>query len=168
MGFLRRKRKASPNQDIALNITSMADIFTILLVFLLKSYATASIEISPSNGTSLPIAEGLDTTVEALKIEITQNAVLIEGKPTVTLSNYQFQASDRESNGASKNLIKNFAQSRKLQRTIASQNKDVQEDSKIIVLADRKVPYSTLKVVLTSAALNGYTDFKLAVVRKGD
>ena len=37
--------------------------------------------------------------------------------------------------------------------------------SPIIVIADQRAPYSTVKSVLASAALNGYTDFKLAVVR---
>jgi hypothetical protein len=48
---------------------------------------------------------------------------------------------------------------------IAKANTDVKVDSKVVVIADQRVPYITIKSVLASAAVQGYTDFKLAVVR---
>jgi biopolymer transport protein ExbD len=41
----------------------------------------------------------------------------------------------------------------------------VKVDPKILVIADQRAPYQTIKSVLASAAVHGYTDFKLAVVK---
>jgi hypothetical protein len=54
---------------------------------------------------------------------------------------------------------------KKRQELIAKSNSDVKTDGKILVVADSRVPYVTLKSVLASAALQGFTDFKLVVAR---
>src|SRR5215210_3114047 len=96
---MRRKRRFLPhgnhgNEDVALQITSMADIFTILLVFLLKSYSAGVVGVSPDKNVQLPVAKGGDQAVEALKVEVSNGSVLVEGKPVARLSNYEFQGND--------------------------------------------------------------------------
>lgn len=160
------KRKAQ-NEEMALQITAMADIFTVLLVFLLKSYATSALEINPSQGMQIPQASAPETSFEALKVEISEKAVSVEGQPAVELQAFRFNNSDLQANGVSNTLSKALEKERQRQLLIAKANTDVKVDAKIIVVADQRVPYATVKSVLASAALNGYTDFKLAVV-KGD
>jgi biopolymer transport protein ExbD len=153
---------------MTLQITSMADIFTILLVFLLKSYSASATNIAPSAGMHLPQAVGQDQMVEALKVEISEDAVQVEGQPVATLEHFQFKADDLKDGGMlSKSLTAALERERKRQLMIAASNSDVKVDPKIIVVADHKVPYQTVKSVLASAATQGYTDFKLAVF-KGD
>jgi hypothetical protein len=53
--FLKRR---APHEEMSLQITSMADIFMILLVFLLKSLSSGTIQIAPSKGLQLPISAG--------------------------------------------------------------------------------------------------------------
>jgi biopolymer transport protein ExbD len=154
------------SEEMSLQITSMADIFTILLVFLLKSYSTSALAISPSKGLELPQAQASDEQVEALKVMVSESSVEVEGQPAATLEHFTFDSKDIQ-NGASVSLNEALEKARKRQLLIAQSNTDVKVDSKIIVVADQHAPYSTLKTVLASAALQGYTDFKLAVV-KGD
>jgi biopolymer transport protein ExbD len=154
-----------PNEEMALQITSMADIFTILLVFLLKSYTTSAMTINPSAGVQLPNAQIGEANIDALKIEVSDSGVQIEGKSIATLTHFEFDKQDLEPNGSSLSLNGALEKERKRQVLIAQSNTDVKVDSKIIVVADQHVPYQTLKTVLASAALQGYTDFKLAVVR---
>ena len=154
-----------PNEEMALQITSMADIFTILLVFLLKSYTTSAMTINPSAGVQLPNAQIGEANIDALKIEVSDSGVQIEGKSIATLTHFEFDKQDLQPNGSSLSLNGALEMERKRQVLIAQSNTDVKVDSKIIVVADQHVPYQTLKTVLASAALQGYTDFKLAVVR---
>ncbi len=160
----KHKARSAGNEDVALQITSMADIFTILLVFLLKSYATGSITPTSPN-LMLPDAQAQDSSSEALKVEVTQGGVQIEGQPATGLNNYAFDKTDIQANGTSKALSAALDKQRQKQLLIAKANPSVKVDPKIIVLADKKVPYGTLKTVLASAAVQGYTDFKLAVVK---
>ena len=40
-----------------------------------------------------------------------------------------------------------------------------EEERNVWIVADERAPYATIQTVLASAALYGYTDFKLAVVK---
>ena len=157
------KKRHLASEEMSLQITSMADIFVILLVFLLKSYATSAVNVTPS--VMLPEAQASEASVEALKVEITPTSVLVEGQPVTTLKTFQFDGKDLEGNGTSKTLHAALKRERDRQLLIAKQNTDVKIDAKILVIADQKAPYGAIKTVLASAALNGYTDFKLAVVK---
>lgn len=162
----KRKKRIDGTEEVSLNITAMADVFTVLLVFLLKSFATGSINLTPTAGLLLPEAQAKAPDFEALKIEIAENSIVIEGKPRVTLKQFSFGGGELLSNGSSKSLNHALQTERKRQIAIAKQNKSVKIDAKILIVADQRTPYSTIKNVLASAAVNGYTDFKLAVVNK--
>ena len=158
-------KKRHQSDEMALQITSLADIFVIILVFLLKSYATSATNLSPSQGLLLPEAQASEAAVEALKVEISESAVQVEGQPVVTLKSFRFEGSDIQANGASSILGKALERERQRQLLIAKTNSDVKIDPKILIISDQRTPYSTVKSVLASAALHGYTDFKLAVVK---
>jgi biopolymer transport protein ExbD len=160
------KRSSPMNDEMALQITSMADIFMILLVFLLKSYSTALVNVTPTAGMKLPVANAESPELNALKVEISETAVSIEGNPAMTLDGFKVATGDVGTNGVSKTLAEAFEKERKRQLLIAQSNSDVKVDPKVIVVADQRAPYSTIKAVLASAAIQGYTDFKLAVVKR--
>lgn len=157
-------KKGKQSGDMSLNITAMADIFMILLVFLLKGYAAGAMNLNPSAGLILPEAEGDKKVLEALKVEISETAVSVEGEPVTKLKNFLFEKGELNPNGSSKVLSAALEKERKRQLLIAQSNTQVQVDPKIVVVADQRVPYATIKNVLASAAVNGYTDFKLAVI----
>ena len=156
--FLKRHGQ---HEEVSLQITSMADIFMILLVFLLKSLSSGAIDIAPSKGTKLPIANINDPAAQALKVEISQGAVLVEGQPAMQISDFRIPGNDVEGNGVSKSLVTAFEQQRAKESGNAA-NHGV-ADPRIIVIADQHAPYQTIKTVLASAAVQGYTDVKLAV-----
>ncbi len=158
-------RRRLQSQDMNLQITSMADIFIIVLVFLLKSYSSGAMTLTPSAGLQLPTARGADSPVEALKVEVTQNSVQIEGKPACPLKDFRFDPKDIRADGSSNALSQALERERKRQLLIAKSNPDVKVDARIIVLSDSRAPYVTVKSVLASSALQGYTDFKLAVAK---
>ncbi len=164
-GFLKRSRTQS--DEMSLQITSMADIFTILLVFLLKSYTTGVVNVSPTKGLMLPVAHAGEATTDALKLEVSEKGIQVEGQPVAVLEKFRFDTKEVLGNGTSKSVSEALAKERKRQNLIAQKNSDVKVDPKIIVMADQRTPYETLKTVLASAAVNGYTDFKL-VVAKGE
>lgn len=167
----KKKFGSSANRgsgDVSLNITAMADIFTVLLVFLLMGFSTGAVNIFPSPGITLPSGAADEGHIEALKIEIGREGVQLESKPAAQLANYRFAPGDIQPDGTAKSLAGAVRESRERQIALAGANTDVKLDSRIIVIADEKVPYSTVKAVLATAAVAGYTDFKLAVVKKGN
>jgi biopolymer transport protein ExbD len=158
-------KKRHQSEEMALQITSMADIFTILLVFLLKSYATSAITVNPAGGMLLPQAQAGEAAIEALKIEVSEKSISVEGKPVTPLDHFAPAKADLLASGASVLLSKALEKERARELLIAKANSDVKVDAKIIIIADSRAPYSTIKSVLASAAQSGYTDYKLAVIR---
>lgn len=87
-------KKLRMSDEMSLQITSMADIFTIILVFLLKSSATSAVDITPPNGMKIPEGVSLQAPEESLKIQISQDSVQVENLPVVSLSDFRFQAGE--------------------------------------------------------------------------
>lgn len=148
-------KKKKMQQDISLNITAMADIFTVLLVFLLKSYASGAMTIHPTASLDLATStQNKSEAVEAIKIEISKDHVVLEGESVVNLNSFEFPSSEIHGLGVSKSLYESLTQLKEKQKSTSD---------KIIVIADKATPYKSMKVLLSSAAAVGLTDFKVAV-----
>ena len=110
-----KKRKNGPT-DVALQITSMADIFMILLVFLLKNYANSVTTIAPTAHLVLPeVKQSVNVIKETLKVEIADSTILIDQKPAVRLQGFQFDPAEDGPGGISPSVFKILNDQRKLQ-----------------------------------------------------
>lgn len=156
-GFLKKKKKKMQG-DFPLQITSMADIFMILLVFLLKSYATSITNISPSSHISLPEVSATGVPKESLKIEIGKEAVTVDSKTVLNLRNYEFGSEEMAAGDASPTITRILNDERK-KTPVAN------TDSALVVMADEGTPFSTIKRVVASAAGAGFVDLQLLVVQ---
>ena len=86
-GVARRKQ-----EEAKLTLTSMMDMFTIILVFLMKSYSTdVEVNVDASMAEKLPVSiseSKLEQDAEAV-VQITPNAILVKNKHVVTLQNFK-------------------------------------------------------------------------------
>jgi biopolymer transport protein ExbD len=162
----RRFRKRHPLKDeMNLQITSMADILVILLVFLLKSFSTGISNITPAADLMLPEAESRDEVDEGLKVEISAGSILVDGKPAAQLTGFYFDEMDTESNGTSRALNSTLIHERdRIREETQKPGAPEPPAPKVLVMADQKTPYRTVKAVMNSAANAGFGDFKLIVV----
>jgi biopolymer transport protein ExbD len=142
----------------------MADVFTILLVFLLKNLATGDSSLNLTSEMTLPEAIAGDTLTEAVKLEITPKGVSLADHVVSELNNFQIDRSDLESNGTLRSLNSAFISEEKNRKP--SSLPVPSNERRLLVLADQRTPYTTLKSVLDTAAGNGYGEFKLVVVEE--
>ena len=150
------KRKPANSQDMALQITSMADILVIIVVFLLKSYAAGLSNVTPESKMLLPEAKGTAQMKDALKIEVSQDSVLIDRQATIGLANFQFDAHDLTASGTSQSIVAALSHERDTQKMNGN-------DSTLLLMADENTPYSTLKTIMASASEAGFVDLQLVV-----
>lgn len=161
MSLRRRKKRfgkkgGAASQEMTLNITSMADIFTILLVFLLKSFSTGVSSLTPATEIVLPEVAKADSLQETLKVEISRDAILMDDKKVTSLEAFNIPVFDQENDGTPRSL--NTA-------LIAQRRKNtLQKYPRLMILADQEAPYATVKRVLASASQTGFAEFKLVVV----
>src|SRR5215813_2504864 len=77
------RKLAEPETIKDLNITPMMDMMTIILVFLLKTFTSASSIITQDQNLTLPPSLTRLQAKQALMVTITKKVVLIEGEAVV-------------------------------------------------------------------------------------
>lgn len=81
-----KKNKASirgKDKKVTLNLTSMIDMFTILVVFLLKSYSAEGQIVTLSEALTLPESRSEQKIELNLEIIVTNDAIIVDGEPIV-------------------------------------------------------------------------------------
>jgi biopolymer transport protein ExbD len=156
--FLAKKKKRG-HREFSLQITSMADIFMILLVFLLKNYATSITNIAPTAQMALPeVSAATGVPKDSLKIEISRGSVTVDDRPALVLHDFVFSPEEMATGDASPTIAGLLNSERK-------KTPDPNLDSALVVMADEGTPYATIKRVVASAASAGFVDLQLLVVQ---
>jgi biopolymer transport protein ExbD len=154
----RFKLDTKRNQTFALNITSMTDMFTILLVFLLQTFATSEVEIVPVNNLRLPSSVTDKNPVEGIKISVSQTELKIDQKLLATVSNNEVDKATLDP--ADSNFIKPlFTELQKINTELEAK-KDIKL-GKVLLQADQELPYSTLRKIMYTASMAGFPNLKL-------
>ena len=161
MGILSRSSKNLRNCSMELNLTSMIDMFTILLVFLLKSYSVEHSNILVSKDLRLPISTETRAPENILNLIVTTNEVIVDGSSVLILNNGNINKSDLSEDAT---IVKPLFRALNNRRLL--QEESVQEFFKgmIILQADRLLEYELLHKIIYTAGEAGYPKFKLLVL----
>jgi biopolymer transport protein ExbD len=166
-GLRKYMEKRSPS-TFKIQITSMVDMFVILLVFLLKTYSTSPVQITPSDKLRLPASSSTKDPVDVLKMVVSKDAIFVDDKKIVDLKQGEVDAKDVD--GKDTNFIRALYTELDRQagksRQIAKVNETVEFDGKVLMQADRNLPYALLRKVMYTSMLAGYSDVKIAVMSK--
>jgi biopolymer transport protein ExbD len=161
----KRKEREAEGEIKELNITAMMDIMTIILVFLIKSYATSSVTMTASDEVKPPISTTRLTPKDTVAITITPRFILVGDKVKAKLVNGKFEASDL--NGR---LVVSLDAALKKEveklKFIAARNPNAPFSKELTVIGDRRVPYDLLTAVLYTAGQNELENFRFIVVQK--
>lgn len=165
MGRYMDRRSAS---SFKIQITSMVDMFVILLVFLLKSYSTSPVNITPKEGMQIPASNATTDPVDVVKLIVSQNAIFVEEKKIMDLENGRVPASMQDKNDPSfvKALFEALDERAKHAKDISKVNDAFEFDGKVLMQADRGLSYEILQKVMYTSMMAGYADVKLAVAQK--
>lgn len=166
-GFGKYIDKRSP-ATFKIQITSMVDMFVILLVFLLKSYSTSPVNISPSDKLALPASTSVKDPTDVLKLVVSKAGIFVEDQKIIDLTAGALDMKDVDASDTQfiRKLYEALDEQAKKSRGIASVNEEVEFDGKVIMQADRTLPYELLKKVMYTSMMAGYSDVKIAVVTK--
>jgi biopolymer transport protein ExbD len=162
-----RKREA-PGEEF-LNIYAMMDMMTIILVFLMATWATEYAEIQESAELAIPISTSMVEHQTALSVTITSAAILVEGVKVVDLQDGQVDAGVKQ--GGSTGflilpLLTTVREHRELQRVI-DQARGHEFAGDVQIIADRRTPYRTITEVLYTLGQAEYKNLRFVVKREG-
>lgn len=168
--LLRQDLRTTGDGTFLLQITSMVDMFTIILVFLLKSFSVSAVQIDPHKDLALPQSLSTSNPIEGVKMVVTKTGIFIEDKEIITYKENNTRAifTDKTDPKFIPDLFQELEVHAKKSRDIAEVNKELGFDGNLILQADETMPYSFLKKVMYTSMVAGYSNIKLAVISKGD
>ncbi|NJM09398.1 MAG: hypothetical protein HC883_00410 [Bdellovibrionaceae bacterium] len=146
----------------------MVDMFVILLVFLLKTYSTSPVNITPKEGLKIPESNATVDPVDVVKLIVAQDGVFVEDKKVMDLDKGRVPAnlSDRNDPSFLRALFEALDERAKLAQSISKVNDSFEFDGKVLMQADRDLPYELLQKIMYTSMMAGYADVKLAVAQK--
>ena len=164
-GMKKHMDKRTP-ATFKIQITSMVDMFVILLVFLLKSYSTSPVNITPDDNLRLPASTSMKDPLDALKLVVSKKGIFVDDKKIVDLQEGKIDVKDVDASDT--NFIRSLYAELDVQaqksKSIAKVNETVEFDGKVVMQADRDLPYEILRKVMYTSMMAGYSDVKIAVL----
>lgn len=167
----RRLSKHVPHEELGLNIYPMMDMMTILLVFLIQSFASSgAANIVQSSELQIPKSTSNEATEPALSITISANEIVVEGKQVLSLRNGQVDAGQKQggSNGfLITPLLSVLQQHRDRLKLIAQSRTNKPFRGEVQVIADRRTPYRTLVEVLYTMGQSEFKAMRFVLLKEG-
>lgn len=145
----RKKRRAFKRHGghEELNIYSMLDLMTIILVFLIKQWQSDSIQITPD--VSPPASTITEKPTECIRVFISGDRIVLDDKEVARLEGGQVVPGDIE--GYTLPRLQAAMEDRAEQFLKIEKAGGAKFEGKYAIVADRKVPWSLLKKILYTA-----------------
>ncbi|MFL5783418.1 MAG: ExbD/TolR family protein [Bacteriovoracaceae bacterium] len=164
--FANRRRK---DRVIDIDITSLLDVLTILLVFLLQSYNSSGVIINVPNGIDLPRSASESLNNFGVNIQVSRTNIWVDDKEVLTAETAnEGQVFDE----GGRRIVPLYNELIKIKETIKLSEKLSPEATKFSGIAnlvvDKNLKYSYLKRVMYTAASAGFKEFKFVVLTEGN
>jgi biopolymer transport protein ExbD len=141
-----------------MSLTSLMDVFTILVFFLLVNSASTEILETPKRIT-LPDSVVEEKPRESVVIFVSPEEVTVQGKAVVLVAD--ILALDRQNIAPIAERLAELSE-----KIIGLNTKIVAESQEVTILADKSVPFSVVKKVMSPCTSQGYGRISLAVLQK--
>ncbi len=159
---LRRHKK---NNAFDIDITSLLDILTILLVFLLQSYNSSGVIINVPKGIELPKSSSESLNNFGVNIQISQTQIWVDDKEVLNTENTD--GSNIYDEGG-RRVVPLFDQLVKVKELIKQSEKLSPQAKKFSGIAnlivDKSLKYSYVKKIMYTCAAAGFKEFKFVVM----
>ena len=141
-------------------MTSMMDILTVLLLFLLKSFVVEGEALTPVPGVNLPESTSETTPQASIVIAIFDDAVMMDGEVVVTISR-----AVAEDDLFIELLGRRLDAARDKTMEIA-RRRGVEEEfrGRVSIQGDRNIDFEILQRVMYTCSMSGFEEISLAVI----
>ena len=140
-------------------LTSLMDVFTILVFFLLVNSGSVEIMEAPRD-VSLPVSKVETKPRETVVIFVSPENVLVQGKLVALVGDIL-----EEKEGAIDPITEQLA--RLKESVIGANTAAVAGSDEVTILADKSVPFSVIKTIMSTCTSEGYEKVSLAVIQQG-
>ncbi len=153
----RRKKHMAKEVQPRLQLTSMMDMFTIILVFLLKIYSTHGQLIVPSDDLTLPESMTQIQPELGLDVIISSEYILINNKPVERTA--EIESSDVFIIPPLQNELLRYAREAERMQELYG----IPFSGRVTIQADKKLPYRLLMKIMATCGQSRYPNMRLIV-----
>ncbi|MFN7132668.1 MAG: ExbD/TolR family protein [Myxococcales bacterium] len=180
----RRKKREAEGEIKELNIVAMMDMMTIILVFLLKSFATSSVStassgdiappisttrIAPKDTVAVTITRCSEDNIKAGKCRPGSGTIMVGDKNVATFQDDKVDAAYKQG-GENGMLIEPLkaALDKEVEKAkyIAQYNPSAPFTGELSIVGDRNMPYRLLTEVLYTAGQAELDSYRFVVIKK--
>lgn len=153
----RMHRRAKHATPATLSLTSLMDIFTILLFFLLVSVSTSQ-KMPDTNYILLPKSSAEELPKETLTVEVSARTIIVQGQLIADTTAVEMQEEQ---------LILKLKEELDYQagKSAAPLNDAGIPEREITILMDSKIPYAVLDKIMKTCMLTEYSKISFAVMQ---
>ncbi|MDH3819936.1 MAG: biopolymer transporter ExbD [Gammaproteobacteria bacterium] len=156
----RRIKRMSRNRVkiTKMNLTSLMDVFTILVFFLLVNSGSVEILEAPKN-VLLPESKVESKPRETVVISVSPEEIMVQGQLVAMVADLM-----EGQPGAIDPITARLSQ---LKNNIVGPNtRVVAASQEVTILADRSVPFAVVKKIMSTCTGEGFENVSLAVIQK--
>ena len=155
---MKRMARNHKKKVPGMSLTSLMDVFTILVFFLLVNSSNSEV-LEPPKKITLPDSVVETKPKETAVIVVTANGVVVQGELVVTLDDIIQSKSDAIT------PISDRLKSMK-ENVIGISTKTAAESREVTILSHKEVPFKVLRKIMSSCTYAGYEKISLAVIQK--
>lgn len=161
--------------DAGLSITSMMDMMTIILVFLLKSYSTEDISVAASDDLQIPVSTAEKAPKLAVNVVVSRKDIVVDGEWVIDLAQDVDETGesviavpDEEKRGQliSKlydRLLEKAETAKDLGGRTGSNDFDFKGE--VLLQCDKRLPFSVIREVMFTAGQAQFGNFRFVVIK---
>lgn len=164
MALGKRNRRSQKYIPPKLMLTSMMDMFTIILIFLLCSFSDAPETLQLDQDLELPRSSAELDYQKAVKMILSKKELRLNDEIMAAVANRQIiglSATDPKSSA----LYQRLKMYRETQKT-EPRGDALPEAPHILFLCDKSHSFKTINSVIKTAAMAGYPNFQFAVLEE--
>lgn len=162
------KKDARRNKDVEeanLGMTSLMDIVSIIVIYLLKSYASDPVLIQPIADQKIPMSRVDSPIQEGSPVYISSKEIIFGEKKLVTLKDGEIDPNEVK-NHLIGPLYDALAEEADKAKQMAEQ-RQTDWDARLILVGDQQLKFSTLVDVMYTAGRAEYAEYAFCVIKQG-
>ena len=156
--FVVKPRRSKSISAFTLRLTAMIDMFTILLVFLLKSFSVEGEIMSVAKDLRLPESTAQTPPKAAPILVVTNEWIILDGTPVEKVETVMTQRDN-----IINSLKTQLQQIRAFSESLAQLNANMRFKGNIAIQGDKEIPFGLLKKSMFTCGQVGFNDMLLVV-----
>lgn len=154
-----RSKKHDTTPKGSLNMNSMMDMMTIILLFLLKSFSTEGALVAPSEDLSLPTSLHADKPKKELNVAISKEALIVNDIPIMSLASINKEQMMIPALNAK--LAEYAEKEKQLELEVGKEF-----THEVIIQGDKQIPFETLIKVMYTCSQSEFYKMRLLTIKK--